>query len=70
MMDIQTELEIEGGLTQEEVRHLQWRARLLAAGIRPASGPWPPGAFEPIKPRFYRIRRLFWPLRSYIRRFV
>lgn len=69
-MNIQTELEIEGGLTPEEVRLLEWKARLRAAGIRPASGPWSPIDFEPIKPRFYRIRRMLWPVRSFFRRFL
>lgn len=69
-MYTQTELEIEGGLSPEEVRLLEWKARLRAAGIRPASGPWSPIDFVPIKPRFYRIRRLFWPLRSFVRRFL
>jgi hypothetical protein len=69
-MDTQTELEVEGGLTPEEARLLEWKARLRAAGIRPASGPWSPFDFEPIKPRFYRLRRLWWPIRRYVRRLL
>lgn len=69
-MEIQTEMEIEEATTPEEGRGEAWKARLRAAGIRPATGPWPRLDFEPIKPRFYRVRRLFWPLRSYLRRFL
>lgn len=69
-MEDQLELEIEGAPTPEELRRRAWHARLRAAGIRPASSPWPRQDFEPVKPRFYRVRRLFWPLQSYIRRFL
>lgn len=67
-MEVQTELEIEGPLTTEELRTREWHARLRAAGIRPATGPWPPRMCEPIRPRFFWLRRLFWPVRRYIRR--
>lgn len=67
-MEIQTELEIVGAPTPEEVRTREWHARLRAAGIRPATGPWPPKRCEPLRPRFYRLRRMFWPLRRLIKR--
>ena len=67
-MEIQTELEIEGAQTPEEARMREWQARLRSLGIRPATGPWPPREFEPIKPSFYRVRRLFWRARRYLHR--
>lgn len=69
-MEIQTELEIEGAPTPEELARRAWHARLRAAGIRPATGIWPPPEFEPMRPRFYHVRRLFWPLRRFVRRFL
>ncbi|HEX8832316.1 MAG TPA: hypothetical protein VF705_14170 [Longimicrobium sp.] len=69
-MEIQTELEIEGAPTPEEVRLREWQARLRSVGIRPATGPWPPREFEPMRPSFYRVRRLFWPLRRYVKRIL
>ena len=53
-----------------ELQRLRRNERLIAAGIRPAPGPWPPREFETLKPRFYRVRRLWWPLRRYLRRFL
>ncbi len=55
---------------KSELEREEWHARLRAAGIRPATGSWPPPPFEPIRPRFYHVRRLFWPLRRYLRRFL
>lgn len=67
-MEIQTELEIDGPLTELELRIRAREARLRAAGIRVPPGPWPPKMCEPIKPRFYHLRRMFWPLRRLIKR--
>lgn len=67
-MEIQTELEIEGPVTELELRIRNREARLRAAGIRPAPGPWPPKRCEPLRPRFFWLRRLFWPVRRFIRR--
>jgi hypothetical protein len=69
-MEIQTELEIEGAQTSEELRMREWQARLRALGIRPATGPWPPREFEPVKPSFYHLRRLFWRVRRHVRRLL
>lgn len=69
-MEIQTHLEIEGAQTPEEVRMREWQARLRSVGIRPATGPWPPREFEPIKPSFYRLRRLYWRVRRYVHRLL
>ncbi len=63
-METRTEMEI----TPEEARMRAWQARLRSVGIRPATGPWPPRDFEPVKPSFYRVRRLFWRARRHIRR--
>ena len=69
-MEIQTKMEIEEPLTTYEQRRRERDALLRAAGIRPASGTWPRPEFQPARPRFYRVRRLFWPLRGYIRRLL
>ncbi len=69
-MEIQTELEIEGPLTELELRIRNREARLRAAGIRPAPGPWPPRMCEPFRTRFYWLRRPFWPLRRLIKRML
>lgn len=67
---VKSEMEAERMPTPEEARRSEWHARLRSVGIRPATGPWPPPEFEPMRPRFYRVRRLFWPLRRYIKRFL
>lgn len=69
-MEIQGELELEGPLTPHELRRRHRDALLRAAGIRPAPGRWPPPRFETLKPRFYHVRRLFWPLRRLIKRLL
>ena len=69
-METRTEFEMEGARTPEALARRAWHARLRSVGIRPASGPWPWPGFEPVRPRFYRVRRLFWPLRRYFRRFL
>lgn len=69
-MEIQGELELEGPLTVHELRRRHRDGLLRAAGIRPATGKWPPPEFEPIQPRFYRVRRMFWPVRRFLRRFA
>jgi hypothetical protein len=54
-----------------ELQRLRRNELLRAAGIRPAPcRTWPPPEFETLKPRFYRVRRLWWPVRRYLRRFL
>jgi hypothetical protein len=70
-MENQTGTESEATLDQWELQRLRRNERLIAAGIRPPScHPWPPPEFETLKPRFYRVRRLWWPVRRYLRRFL
>jgi hypothetical protein len=70
-MENQTETESEETLDPYELQRLRRNERLIAAGIRPAPcEPWPPPEFETLKPRFYRVRRLWWPIRSYLRRLL
>jgi hypothetical protein len=69
-MGIEPETESEATLDPYELQRLRRNERLIAAGIRPAPGPWPPRRFETLKPRFYRVRRLWWPIRRYLRSFL
>lgn len=69
-MENQTETESAATLDEWELQRLRRNERLIAAGIKPATGPWPPPRFETLKPRFYRVRRLWWPIRRYLRRFL
>jgi hypothetical protein len=69
-MDVETEMEREEGLTPHALRRRERDALLRAAGIRPAPGKWPPPEFETLKPRFYSLRRLWWPIRRYLRRLL
>jgi hypothetical protein len=71
-MENKTETESEATLDPYEIQRLRRNERLIAAGIRlrPATGPWPPPEFETLKPRLYRLRRLWWPVRGYLRRFL
>ncbi len=69
-MEIETERDSEETLDPYELQRLRRNELLIAAGIRPATGPWPPPEWETLKPRFYRVRRLWWPIRKYLRRFL
>jgi hypothetical protein len=69
-MSTESQLDSEGTLDPYELQRLRRNELLIAAGIRPATGPWPPPEFETLKPRFYRVRRLWWPIRKYLRRFL
>lgn len=69
-MTNETETESEATLDPYELQRLRRNKRLIAAGIKPATGPWPPPEFETLRPRFYRVRRLWWPIRRYLRRFL
>jgi hypothetical protein len=54
-------------LTDEERR--EWHDFLRSIGVQPASGAWPRVPFEPIKPRFYLLRKwMIWPVRRFIKR--
>lgn len=65
-----TTTESEATLDPYELQRLRRNERLIAAGIKPATGPWPPPEFETLRPRFYPVRRLWWPIRRYLRRFL
>lgn len=68
---MKNQVEGEATLDQWELQRLRRNERLIAAGIRPPScDPWPPPEFETLKPRFYRVRRLWWPVRRYLQRFL
>jgi hypothetical protein len=70
-MTNETETANEEMLDPYELQRLRRNELLIAAGIRPPScHPWPPPEFETLKPRFYRVRRLWWPIRRYLRRFL
>lgn len=69
-MEIEIERVSEETLDPHELQRLRRNELLIAAGIRPATGPWPPREWETLKPRFYRVRRLWWPIRKYLRRFL
>ncbi len=67
---MENQTESEEALDPYELQRLRRNELLIAAGIRPPTGPWPPPEFETLKPRFYRVRRLWWPIRSYLRRLL
>lgn len=70
-METQIETESQETLDPYELQRLRRNELLVAAGLRfrPATGPWPPPEWETLKPRFYRVRRLWWAIRKYLRRF-